>query len=217
MATATSGPDPGKGNAIGLLGSAFNPPHLGHLVLAGEARWRLGLEQVLLVPTGDPYHKEVVVDPGPAVRLALVEAAIRGQVGLSVSAIEIGRDGPSYTCDTLEQIAKLNPDSEIHLLMGADAALGFGDWRRPERILELARVAVAPREGAAREEAVALKGVEPVFEGLGAGDRLELIGMPPVGISSTLVQDRLRKGEPYRHLVPVGVAEMIESEELYGE
>ncbi len=205
-----AGPARDDGNAVGVLGSAFNPPHLGHLVLAGEAGWRLGLDEVLLVPTGDPYHKEVLADPGGRARLAMVEAAIEGLDGLVASAIEIERPGPSYTYDTLERIAELRPDTEIHLLMGADTALGFGDWHRPEAIVELARVAIAPREDIEKVE------VERVFEALGAADRFELIGMPPVGLSSTLVQERLRAGQPYRHLVPAGVAEMIEREELYG-
>lgn len=210
MATARSGPDPGGTGAIGILGSAFNPPHFGHLVLAGEAKWRLGLDEILLVPTGDPYHKEVLADPGGPARLAMVEVAIRGVEGLTASAIETERPGPSYTCDTVERIAELRPDSEITLLMGADTALGFGDWHRPEAVLELARVAVAPRED------IDHAGVEAVFEGLGATGRFEFIGMPAIGISSSLVQERLRAGQPYRHLVPAGVAEMIESEELYG-
>lgn len=204
-----AGPERGGEGAVGVLGSAFNPPHLGHLVLAGEAKWRLGLGEVLLVPTGNPYHKEVLADPGGRARLAMVEVAIEGLDGLVASAIEIERPGPSYTYDTLERIAELRPDSEIHLLMGADTALGFGDWHRPEAIVELARVAVVPREDIEQVE------VERVFEALGATDRFEYIGMPPVGLSSTLVQERLRAGQPYRHLVPAGVAEMIEREELY--
>ncbi|MBK5110909.1 MAG: nicotinate-nicotinamide nucleotide adenylyltransferase, partial [Thermoleophilia bacterium] len=162
-----------------MLGSAFNPPHLGHMVLAGEAKWRLGLAEVLLVPTGDSYHKDVSVDPGGRARLALTEAAIQGQEGLSVWSIEIERPGPSYTCDTLERIAELRPDSEVHLLMGADTALGFGDWHEPEGILDLARIGIAPRQGCREAD------VETAFEGLGGADRIEFIEMPPVGISST--------------------------------
>ena len=205
-----AGRDGGGDRAIGVLGSAFNPPHLGHLVLAGEARWRLQLDEVVLVPTGDPYHKEVLADPGGRARLEMVEVAIDGLDGLSASAIEVERPGPSYTYDTLGRIAELRPDSEIYLLMGADTALGFGDWHRPDAIVELARVAIAPRED------IEQNAVERVFRKLGAGDRFEFIGMPPIGLSSTLVQQRLRAGQPYRHLVPAGVAEMIEREELYG-
>ena len=195
---------------LGIFGSSFNPPHLAHLTVIEEARRQLGLDRVIVVPTGDPYHKDVGPDPGPGVRLRLAEAAFGGLEGVEVSATEIEREGPSYTCDTLEGIADRNPDNEIHLLMGADAAKTIGGWHQPRRILELARVAVAPRTGVPRQD------VESAFATMGAEDRVEFIEMPEVAISSSLIRRRLADGEPVGHLLPAEVAQMIENEDTYG-
>jgi nicotinate-nucleotide adenylyltransferase len=142
--------------------------------------------------------------------MALAEAAFGSVEGLEVSSVEVDREGPSYTCDTLEEIHSSNPDSQIFFLAGSDAALGIGDWHRPERVLELASFAVAPRSDVARDA------VTEAFERLGARDRLEFFEMPRVEISSTLVRERVAAGRPFKHLVPQEVAEMIDNEDLYG-
>ena len=133
---------------LGVFGSAFNPPQNAHLTVVDAAVAQLGLDRLIAVPTGHPYHKEPEADPGPEVRLRMAQAAFRDRAEVSVSPSEVEREGPSYTYVTLEQIEADNPDSEIHLLMGADTARDFGGWKRPERILELARIAVAQAGGA---------------------------------------------------------------------
>jgi len=201
---------PGTREQLGVLGSSFNPPHLAHLAVIEAATRQLGLDRVIVVPTGDAYHKDSGEDPGAAVRLRLAEAAFGGLGGVEVSSTELTREGPSYTCDTLEEIADRYPDNEIHLLMGADAARDFAGWHRPQRILELARVSVAPRVDVPRED------VESAFSEMGARDRVEFLEMPEVDISSSLIRQRIAAGEPYRHLVPASVAQMIENEDTYG-
>ncbi|MBK5233765.1 MAG: nicotinate (nicotinamide) nucleotide adenylyltransferase [Thermoleophilia bacterium] len=201
---------PGIAEQLGVFGSSFNPPHLAHLAVIEAAKRQLGLDRVIVVPTGDPFHKESGEDPGAAVRLQLAEAAFGGLDGVEVSSTEMKREGPSYTCDTLEEIADRNPDIEIHLLMGADAAKDISGWHRPQRILELARVAVAPRTG------VSLEDVKSVFAEVGAGDRVEFLGMPEVDISSSLIRQRIADGEPVGYLLPAEVAQMIENEDTYG-
>ncbi|HMT03998.1 MAG: nicotinate (nicotinamide) nucleotide adenylyltransferase [Solirubrobacterales bacterium] len=194
---------------IGVFGSSFNPPTLGHSILLAEARFTLGLDRVLVVPTGNPWHKDSRGAPRPELRLLLAEAAF-GEIGwIEVSDIEVRREGPSCTCDTLEEIQSTGIDRQIFLLTGADAALGFGDWHRPERVLELARVAVAPRSGVGRAE------IESVFEKLDGVERLEFFAMPQVDISSTLVRERIEAGGPWEHLVPHEAVEMIKNEDLY--
>ncbi|MBN8867063.1 MAG: nicotinate (nicotinamide) nucleotide adenylyltransferase [Solirubrobacterales bacterium] len=195
---------------LGVFGSSFNPPTLGHEVLLAEAGWRLALDRIIVVPTGEAWHKQADGAPSGRVRHALAEAAFGGLPGVEVSAAEIDRTGPSYTCDTLEEIRSSNPDSQIIFLAGSDAALGVGGWHRPERVLELASFAVAPRSEVARE------GVEEVFESLGARDRLEFFEMPRIEISSTLVRERIGSKRPWKHLVPRETVEMIQNEELYG-
>lgn len=192
-----------------MFGSAFNPPQVAHLRLVEEAMRRLDLDLVVIVPTGDAFHKEPESDPGPEVRFRMAEAAFAGVEGVTVSRLEIDRPGPSYTYATLEQIAEQNPDSEIYLLMGADAAKGFASWQRPERILELARVAVVPRPGVRDEEVVA------AFVSLGRSDRLEFLSVPTAGASSSEVRERIASGAPIEDLVPQAVAEIINNEGVY--
>ena len=142
---------PGR-RRLGIFGSAFNPPHTGHLILVAEALFRLELDRVLVVPTGEAYHKEGRGDPGREERLELAREAFSGEPSCEVSDMEIRREGPSYTVETLEEVSAGDPDADLFLLVGADAALGIPDWRSPERIFEIAQVAVAPRPGVERDE-----------------------------------------------------------------
>jgi nicotinate-nucleotide adenylyltransferase len=194
---------------IGVFGSAFNPPQLAHLSVVEAAKEQLGLDLVLVVPTGDPYHKESSLDPGPEARLRMTEAAFSGVEDVVVLREEVDREGPSYTYATLEQIAERYPESEIHVLMGADAAITFGGWKRPERILQLARVAVVPRPGVDNSQVV------EAFDAAGGSGRLEFLELPATGVSSSEVRQRVASGTPYEELVPQAVAEMINNEGVY--
>ena len=195
---------------IGVYGSAFNPPHIAHRIFLAEATWQLGLDRVIVVPTGDPYHKVIEADPGAEVRFRLAEAAFGDLPGVEVSPVEVEREGPSYTCDTLSAIADRDGKDEIHLLMGADAAQGFAGWKSPDRILETARIGIALRPGFRREE------IESVFDSVAGGDRIEFFEMPQTDISSTLIRERVGAKRPFRHLVPTKVAQMIDNEDTYG-
>ncbi len=194
---------------VGVLGGTFNPPHIGHLVCAQEARAALGLARVLLVPAGIPPHKAVGEDPGPAARVALCERACAGEDWLSVCPLELERPGPSYTVDTLRELHAREPEPELTFILGGDMALSFGGWREPGEIVRLARLAVAER-GAAREEiADALRAVP------GAAERTDVFSMPRLDVSSSTLRSRVRAGSPIRHLVPDGVGEMIAAQGLY--
>jgi len=192
-----------------VLGGAFNPPHVGHLLLAQEARWQLELEEVALMVTGSAPHKRIEPEPGPEVRLELARAAADGEPGVEASSLEVEREGPSYSYETLEQLRERDPDRELYFLLGADMAAGIGEWKRPERVLELARLGVVPRPG------VGLGAVRSALERLGAADRAEIIEMPLCGASSTLIRERAAAGRPLRHLVPAGVESLIEERGLY--
>jgi len=195
---------------LGVFGSSFDPPTLGHHVLLEEARYALDLDRVIVVPTGEAWHKETSGERDADVRLRLAAAAFGGIEWAEIADLEVRREGPSYTCDTLEAIGSSNPDTHLVLLLGADAAAGLGEWHCPDRVLESAKVAVAPRRGASREA------VRATFEGLGRPDRVEFFEMPEVDVSSTFVRRRIATGGPWRHLVPHGAAEMIDNEDLYG-
>jgi nicotinate-nucleotide adenylyltransferase len=194
---------------LGVLGSAFNPPHLGHLALAQEAFARLGLAEVLLVPTGRAPHKEIEDDPGAEVRLEMTRLAVAGDERLEVSELETGRDELSYSYRTLELLREQRPGDELIFVMGADAAVGLETWRRPERIIELARLGIAEREGVGRSE------VEAVLDRLGGAGRFEFLDMPHIEVSSTMLRRRVAEGYPINYLTPGPVAEMIAERALY--
>lgn len=194
---------------VGVLGSAFNPPHLGHLALAQEALWQLGLSEVVFVPTGDAPHKRIAEDPGRELRLAMTRLAASDDARFSTSTLEVDREGPSYTYETLEMLAEVKGDTELVFVMGADAAIGLESWRRAQRVVELARLAIARRAGVADAD------VGAVLRSLGAEDRATLLEMPQFGVSSSTVRERAAAGRPLRYLVTQPVARFIEEKGIY--
>ncbi len=201
---------PTGAGAIGVLGSAFNPPHLGHLALAQEALWQLGLDEVLLMPTGEAPHKRILDDPGRELRLAMTRLAAAEDSRFAVSSLEVEREGPSYTYETLELLANERGDAELVFVMGADAAVGLESWREPRRVTELARIAVARRAGVSDADVAA------VLRSLGAEERATMLEMPQFGVSSSAVRERAAQGRPLRYLVPEAVARFIEEKGIYG-
>jgi nicotinate-nucleotide adenylyltransferase len=180
-------------------------------VLAEEAAFQLGLDEVLLIPAGEAPHKRIDPEPGPEVRMRMTELAARGNDRLVPSEIEVRREGPSYTFRTLELLNDERPGDDLCFLMGADAAMGLESWREPGRVLEFARLGIAGRPGIALEEA------EGALERLGHRGRYELIRMPELGVSSTRIRRRVAEGRPIRYLVPDAVAELIAEKGLYRE
>jgi len=195
---------------VGLLGGTFNPPHLGHLVCAQEACDQLQLGRVVLVPTRVPPHKVVHDDPGVAHRVSMCETAAAADPRLEVSLVDVRRDGPSYTVDTLRLLHADAPGDELTFIVGGDMAHSLPTWRDPEAVLALATMAVAARERISREA---------IVEGLaglpGAAERLRFFDMPRMDISSSLIRARVAAGRPVRYLVPDGVRAYIERERLY--
>ena len=195
---------------IGVLGGAFNPPHTGHMVLAQEALVQLELERVLLMPMGEAPHREIADDPGKDVRVELCEAAVSGDGRMEVSRLEVDREGPSYTVDTLEALRSGRPDDELVWILGGDQAAKLRTWRDPDRVLELATIAAAER-GAWRRPGIFVEASH-----LRNSGRLVFFDMPPVGVSSTMIRHRVARGRPVKYLVPDAVAELIEERGLYG-
>lgn len=179
----------------------FDPPHIGHLIVASEAAWQLGLDEVRLVVCARPPHREAGWLPAEQ-RLRLVQAAVAGEAPLVASRAEIDRPGPSYTVDTLEAFAAGEPDATFTLIIGADQLLGFAGWRRPERIVALAALAVV---GRARADVGALEAAAEAVAPAG----VRWVAMPEVAVSSTLIRERLRLGRPIRYLVPRPVEDLL--------
>ncbi|MCW2998837.1 MAG: nicotinate (nicotinamide) nucleotide adenylyltransferase [Solirubrobacterales bacterium] len=195
---------------VGILGGTFNPPHLGHLVIAQEAHDQLDLDRVVLMPVHTPPHKELHADPGPGVRAQLCRLAVEGDERLRVSTREIEQEGPSYTVQTLRAIAAEQPEDELVFIVGGDMALSLPTWKEPEAILALATLAVAAREGTGRDDIITrVAGLD------GAQDRVRFFQTPRLDISSSDVRRRVGAGRPVRYLVPPAVAEYLGAHGLY--
>ena len=194
---------------LGIYGGVFNPPHHGHLVAAQEAHFQLGLDHVLWIPVGNAPHREINSDPGADARFEMVELATAGDERFRVSRIELEREGPSYTVDTLRQLREREPEAELHLILGGDQALALPTWREPEEVLSLANLVVFER-GSSNRNAIAIK-----YSRLRGAERVRFLEMPRIDISSTMVRRRAARGEPIRYLVPDEVASFIGSQNLY--
>jgi nicotinate-nucleotide adenylyltransferase len=208
---------PAGHRSVGIFGGTFNPPHLGHLAVARHARVELGLERVLLMPAHISPHKQAEEGPGAEHRLRMCRLAVAGVEGLSACALEVERGGPSYTVDTLKAIHASHPDAELTFIVGADTASTLASWREPETLLELARLGVAARSGSARR--AVLETVAGLGDGAGTGcppsGRVTFLEMGPVEISSSMVRERVARGQPVEELVGPEVAGYIAEHGLY--
>jgi nicotinate-nucleotide adenylyltransferase len=193
----------GVGERLGIFGGTFDPPHVGHLVAALAARHALQLDRVLLTVANEPWQKSDTraISPAPD-RLAMVRAAVDGVDGLEASAIEIERGGPSYSVDTLEDLAALDPTGERFLLLGADAAAGLDTWERADALAGLATLVVIERPGGDAAE-------------MPAGYLVERVEMPRLDVSSTDLRARVRDGRPLTFLTPAAVVASIARRRLY--
>lgn len=196
---------------VGILGGTFNPPHLGHLVCAQEAYRELELDRVMLIPARIPPHKPVEHEPGAHHRLELCRLAVAGDERFGVSEIELHRDGPSYTVDTLVALTTEAPKTKFFFIVGGDIAAGLPRWRQPERVLELATLAIAKRRGTARAS------VDTALSELPGSEQARFFQMPRIGVSSTMIRRRVRAGQPIRYLVPDSVAQYIDDHGLYAD
>ena len=194
--------------ALGVFGGTFDPIHLAHLAVAESARDSLGLERVLFVPAGVPPHKPSREISPAADRLAMVEAAIAGNPAFGASRIELDRPGPSYTVDTLAALAETNPD--LVLILSAEAYAELPSWREPRRVLELARLAIAPRDGYAEAGPELVADHFPGMEG-----RVTVLDGPWMRLSASELRMRAAAGRSLRYLVPDAVAAYIGDHGLY--
>ncbi len=189
---------------LGLFGGTFDPPHMGHLIVAAHVCEELGLDRILFMPAMTPPHKQDrVVSPG-AVRLAMVERAIAGDDRFTVSDMEVRRGGVSYTIDTVRTVLAEAPRTALTVLIGMDNLVDFGTWRDPAGILALARVAVMTRPG---------------YVATGAGavflPQMTLCEVPHIGIAAREIRDRVAGGRSIRYLVPPQVEAYIHEQGLY--
>jgi nicotinate-nucleotide adenylyltransferase len=195
---------------IGILGGTFDPPHIGHLWLASLAADELGLDRVLFMPAAQPPHKRRVGMSSITERLLMTRLAISGNDTFELTTVEVGRAGPSYTIDSIEELLNTYEDAQLYLLMAADSLAQIDSWRDPDRLLALVEWAVAPRPGAPAANAAALR------ERFGASaDRIHLLTGPSLDVSASQIRRRVAAGLTIRYLVPQAVEEMIVATGLY--
>jgi nicotinate-nucleotide adenylyltransferase len=161
------------------------------------------------MPAGVAPHKEIERDPGREERFGLCELAVRDSDWLEVSRYEIDRPGESYTVDTLAALLEASPGEELFFIAGADQVMQLERWREPSRVLGLATMAVAERDGVSRQD------VRRAIAGIERSDRVAFFPMPQVAVSSTEIRIRIATGRPYRYLLPQRVADRIDEAGLY--
>ena len=195
---------------VGALGGTFDPPHRAHLHLADAAAQALELDRLILIPAGDPWRKRGR-DVTPARhRLAMVAAAVderRG--GLEVSDLEVRRDGPTYTLDTVRELRDRGA-AQLWWIMGADAVLDLPHWRQPNEILTCARIAAAVRPGAELDR----RQLDRIVYGLGRW--LDWVPMEPIDLSASELRERIGRGEDVSDDVPAAVLQYARRHALYG-
>ncbi len=190
---------------LGLFGGTFDPPHIGHLVLAAWAHEALRLDRVMFIPAGRPPHKRRRRITPARHRLAMTRLAVKGDPAFAVSTLEVARRAPSFTVDTLRALARTHR-GERFLIIGGDSLDDFRSWVEPEAILELATLAVAARPGTGDPRA--RRWAE-------RSGRVVWIGDPALDVSSSALRERVRRGRSIRYLVPEPVRRYIERHRLY--
>ena len=188
---------------LGLLGGMFDPIHIGHLRAAEIVRESLGLDEVIFVPAGVPPHRGRPAAAGLD-RYAMVALATSTQRAFLPSDVELAREGPSYTVETVAQLRARHPQAEVVLIVGSDNLPMIAEWREPERLLEMCTVAVVERPGSA-----------PAPAGKVPPARLRRVEGTTLPIASRDLRERIRAGRSVRHLVPPPVADYIEKRSLY--
>jgi nicotinate-nucleotide adenylyltransferase len=189
---------------VGVLGGTFDPPHLGHLVLAQELAEELKLDRVLFIPPAVPPHKDLREVSSAKHRFEMTKRAIKGNKLFSVSDIELKRKGPSYTVDTIRELKKIYPQSELFFLTGSDILEEILKWKDPQEIYRQIKIVI---------------GLRPGFDKIGPANQFahknQIIEITSLNISSTLIREKIKKGKSIKYLVPPGVLDYIKDNKLY--
>jgi nicotinate-nucleotide adenylyltransferase len=194
---------------IGILGGTFDPIHIGHLVIAEEARIKLGFTEVLFVPAGQPWRKlDRNITPADH-RVEMVRRAIADNPHFKLCTLEVERPGPSYTVDTLTILREqLGSEASLFFILGRDTLAELPLWKEPKKVVQLCRLVVPPRLGSKD-----LKHLETAIPGL--LDKVIQLDMPVIGISSAEIRQRLAQGLTIRYLVPAEVEKYITEQKIY--
>ncbi|OGC77484.1 MAG: nicotinate (nicotinamide) nucleotide adenylyltransferase [candidate division Zixibacteria bacterium RBG_16_40_9] len=188
---------------IGILGGTFDPPHLGHLLIAQEVKEKLNLDQILFIPTALPPHKKKIKISPALARLQMVNLAVKNNPGFKVLDLELRRKGASYTVDTLRDLTRRYLGTQLFLILGEDNLNYIQSWKEPDEIFRLAKVTFVSRPG---------------FKNKIANSRLKkgvFLKVREIDISSTEIRERIKKGKSIRYMVPGKVLLYIKRHNLY--
>lgn len=185
---------------VGILGGTFNPPHIGHLLIANEVKHALGLDEVRLMPTAVPPHKVAPNDATARQRLHMVELAVTHMAGLVVSPFEVDRGGISFTYDTMEQLTTLEPDNDFYFIIGGDMIDLLPEWHRIEELVSLVNFV-----GVKRPETIGTTQFS-----------IQFVDIPQIDLSSTLIRQRFAEKGTVQLLITPAVEAFIRQEGLYG-
>ncbi|AYM03434.1 nicotinate-nucleotide adenylyltransferase [Levilactobacillus yiduensis] len=188
-----------KKRRIGILGGTFNPPHLGHLVIADQVATQLGLDKVLFMPDAEPPHVDRKLTISAKDRVAMVKAAIKDNPRFDLELTEVARGGRSYSYDTMLQLTQAHPENQYYFIIGGDMVAYLPKWYRIDELVKLVQFVGVCRQGFNRESPY------PVL----------WVDVPQIGISSTMVRDQVRRGQSVRYLVPTMVDLYIKEHLLY--
>lgn len=183
---------------IGILGGTFDPPHMGHLIMAEEVRLAMQLDEIWLIPSFEPPHKEKAHSDS-ADRVEMVKLAVQGNPAFKISTIEVDRLGKSYTFNTMKAIRSEYPDAKFHFIIGADMVEYLPHWRNIELLMDLVDFVGVKRNGYQLQSEFPVRGVE----------------IPLIEISSTMIRERLNNNVSVKYLVPDSVETYIKEKHLY--
>jgi nicotinate-nucleotide adenylyltransferase len=196
---------------VGIFGGTFDPIHVGHLVVAEDCAFQLGLDLVLFVPVGQPPHKRGRAITPADDRVRMVELAIADNPRFQLSRVDVDRPGPSYSVDTVAALlAELGPAARLFFIIGADSLADLPTWHQPERLVALCEIIAVNRPGYPRFD---LARLEPAIPG--ARERIHRIEVPGLDIAASDLRQRIAEGRPIRYLVPEAVRRYLEEHQLY--
>lgn len=200
-----------KKKKVGILGGTFNPIHVGHLLLAETAYDSFGLDYVLIMPNGNPPHKELSKEENSNHRMEMLQLSVKGNSHLVPSDFELKREGVIYTYKTLELLCQENPETVFYFILGADSLIHLEEWQYPERICKSAVLLVAVRDELNQEK---VKQQMEILKGKYQAE-IYLMDMPAIEISSSDIRKRIREGRTVRYQVLDDVREYIQRNHLY--
>lgn len=201
-----------KKKRVGIMGGTFNPIHLGHMLIAENAYETFNLDEILFIPCAKSHMKECALDA--KTRISMIGEGIQDNSHFALSTIEVDRDGYSYTCETIAELKKNNPNTEYCVIVGADSLMNMERWKNPDQIINEVTILVAVRPGVNKEDLLAK--IEELKAKYDKAD-IQLLPIHEVDISSSMIREKVREGKSIRYMVHYKVIEYINRNHIYAD